>query len=462
MRLSSKHISALFISAAKRELINRDWLLDAMTVVSEFTHNVTYSGKIGLGDTITVEAALQKEDVKQGQVVGVNDAWKGIVLNDSGMALTIAILSPANEPIFRRLDTFSMSEAPWKQYFAGSKVDATFDNNLTTVGRFLENCIVLQFPTDFKVFDYDNSLWTPKSVLKKVTNALQNKQIDIEQYRCIIDNFFYLNNISEIGVPSMTVKSLMTDPRIPEVKKKFIEEHKDQMNDPFVIKELEDMLEKMDKEYLADDPSVTFFDGLGKKSYQIHRKKLFLMVGGIPAFDESTGKYDFNPNSLMDGWTVDVLPSIANESRKGSYERGRETAKGGAETKLVMRVFQDLSINMDDCGTKRTLKFDFANLFNVADFIGRTARVGGFDVVITPENVNKFVGKVVDIYSPMTCENKYNLCYKCCGQRCKELGVKVIGIQTVKITSQFMQTSMKNMHGTVLQTKEIKLEDVLL
>ena len=82
--------------------------------------------------------------------------------------------------------------------------------------------------------------------------------------------------------------------------------------------------------------------------------------------------------------------------------------------------------------------------------------------MITPENMNKFAGKVVDIYSPMTCENKYNLCYKCCGQRCKELGVRVIGIQTVKITSQFMQTAMKNMHGTVLQTKEIKLEDVLL
>ena len=65
MRLSSKHISALFISAARRELINRDWLLDAMTVVSEFTHNVTYSGKIELGDTITVETALQKEDVTE-------------------------------------------------------------------------------------------------------------------------------------------------------------------------------------------------------------------------------------------------------------------------------------------------------------------------------------------------------------------------------------------------------------
>lgn len=462
MKLSDLQVRALFSSAAKRELINRDWLIDTMTVVNKMSHNVTYGKPLRVGEQIFVEQALQKEDLHMGQVVGIDDKFKGIIVNDAGMGLEIAVLSPWNVPAFHRLDTFDMSTAPWKLYFPNSKLVENFPKMDTTVGRLLENIIVLQYPTDFKVFVYLNEVWSSKSTLKLVTDALQNKKIDIEQYRTIIDNFFYLNNISEICVPSMTVKSLMTDPRVPEVKRKFIEEHKDQMNDPFVIKELEEMLEKMDKEYLGDDPSVTFFDGLGKKSYQIHRKKLFLMVGGIPAFDESSGKYDFNPNSLMDGWTVDVLPSIANESRKGSYERGRETAKGGAETKLVMRVFQDLMINMDDCGTKRTLPFDFAKLFQVKDFIGRTARVGGFDVVITPENMKQFEGKVVDIYSPMTCENKYNLCYKCCGQRCKELGVKMIGIQTVKITSQFMQTAMKNMHGTVLQTKEIKLEDVLL
>ena len=462
MKLSDLAVRALFASAKSRELINRDWLIDSMTVVNKMSNNVTYGKPIHVGDTIIVEQVLQKDDYHVGQVVGVDDQFKGIILSDSGMALTIAILSPFNVPAFHRLDTFLMGDAPWKTYFEKTVLDKMWDRAPTTVGRFLENFIVLQYPTDFKVFDFINSVWSSKSTLKLVTDALQHKKIDIDQYRSIVDNFFYLNNISEICVPSMTVKSLMTDPRVPEVKRKFIEEHKDQMNDPFVIKELEEMLEKMDKEYLGDDPSVTFFDGLGKKSYQIHRKKLFLMVGGIPAFDESSGKYDFNPNSLMDGWTVDVLPSIANESRKGSYERGRETAKGGAETKLVMRVFQDLTINMDDCGTKRTLPFDFGKLFQIKDFIGRTARVGGFDVLITPENMKDFDGKVVEIYSPMTCENKYNLCYKCCGQRCKDLGVKMIGIQTVKITSQFMQTAMKNMHGTVLQTKEIKLEDVLL
>jgi len=322
--------------------------------------------------------------------------------------------------------------------------------------------IVFQYPTEFNVFGYLNEVWKSGKILKKATDALSNKIMTVEQYRKFVDNFFYLNHISEICVPSMTEKSLMTNPKVAEVKAKFIAEHKDQMHDPMVIKELEDQLIALDKEYLGDDPSVTFFDGLGSKTYSIHRKKLFLTVGGIPAFDESSGKFDFNPNSLMDGWTPDVIPSIANEIRKGSYERGRETAKGGAETKLVYRVFQDFKIVKDDCGTKRTIRADFKNTFRIADFIGRTIRVGGADVVLTQENMSRYDGQVVDLYSPMTCAEPYNMCYKCCGQRCKDLGVTMIGLQTVKITSKFMLTSMKNMHGTVLKTLQTNLADVLL
>ena len=460
MELSNLHVSCLFAAAHSREMIKREWLLDAMTVVNEYSHNIKYDRPLTIGQPIEVEAAVA--DAEYGQVVCINGTHKGVVLKNQGMLLTIGVLAKANEPIYHRLDTFKFMADTVKSFFGDVKFASGDIGTVTTVGRFLENVIVLQYPTNFNVFGYENSVWKDKAVLKRVTNSLTNKIIDIEQYRQFIDNFFYLNHISEICVPSMSERSLMTDPRVAEVKKKFIEEHQGQMNDPFVIKELEDQLIALDKAYIAGDSSATFFDGLGGKIYGVCRKKLFLMVGGIPAFDESTGKYDFNPNSLMDGWTPDVLPSIANEVRKGSYDRGRETAKGGAETKSVFRVFQDLSITQDDCGTKRTIKADFRNTFRIEDFIGRTICVGGTDIVLRPENIDRYRGQIVDLYSPMTCACKYDLCYKCCGQRLRDLGVKKLGLQTVKITSQFMQTAMKAMHGTVLQTKEPRLIDVLL
>lgn len=461
MRLTDLHFRCLVAAAHSGEIVKREWLFDAMTRMSEYSHNITVNNKLAVNTTIDVETAVV--DVEYGQVVCINDAYLGIVYKVDHMLASIAILSHKGYPIFHRLDTFTWSVGILREYFDPSLefVKSSLDKP-TTVGRFLENVIVLQMPSDYKVFKYINDVMSCKKIIKWMTDALAEDRITVAQYRKFVDHFFFLNHISEICVPSLSVKSLMTDPRVPEVKRKFIEEHKGQMNNPFVIKELEDILDKMDREYLGDDSSVTFFDGLGEKSYKIHRKKLFLMVGGIPAFDESSGKYDFNPNSLMDGWTIDVLPSIANEIRKGSYERGRETAKGGAETKLVYRVFQDLIIDKDDCGTKRTITADFKNVFRISDFLGRTIVVGGADVVLTQENMSRYDGKVVQMYSPLTCEDKYNLCYKCCGQHCKEFGVKMIGAQTVKITSQFMQTAMKNMHGTVLKTMRPKLADVLL
>lgn len=461
MRLTDLHFRCLVAAAHSGEMVKRQWLFDAMTRMSEYTNNISTDQKLFIGATIDLEEAVV--DVKYGQVVCINDAYLGIVYRVDHMLASVAVLSKKGFPIFHRLDTFEFNQGIMREYFDPSlEFCKSNPDKVTTVGRWLENVIVIQMPTGYNVFQYDNSVMSCKKIIKLVTDAMIEKKVTVEQYRKFVDHFFYLNHISEICVPSLSVKALMTDPRVPEVKKKFIEEHKGQMHDPFVIKELEDLLGKMDREYLGDDSSVTFFDGLGEKSYKIHRKKLFLMVGGIPAFDESSGKYDFNPNSLMDGWTIDALPSIANEIRKGSYERGRETAKGGAETKLVYRVFQDLVIDKDDCGTKRTITADFKNTFRISDFIGRTIVVGGADVVITPENMSRYDGQVVQMYSPLTCEHKYNLCYKCCGQHSKEFGVRMIGAQTVKITSQFMQTAMKNMHGTVLKTMRPKLADVLL
>ena len=217
-----------------------------------------------------------------------------------------------------------------------------------------------------------------------------------------------------------------------------------------------------DKEYLGDDPSTVFFDGLGGKSYALHRKKLFLTVGGIPAFDTDTAEMDFIPNSLAEGWIPEKLPSIANEVRKGSYSRGVETAKGGAETKLIWRAFGDITIPEDDCGTKRTISID-CSVYDAKQFIGRTIRVDGMDVTLDADNYKRYAdGKVIHMYSPLTCATKNNFCYKCCGTRAKQLGAKQLGVQTIKITSTFMGLSMSNMHGTVLAVQDNKLEDILL
>ena len=333
----------------------------------------------------------------------------------------------------------------------------------------MENVIVIQYPTKFQVFPYINGIMNPEKIIKMIGDGCHAipPTVTVGQYKQALDNIYFLNHITEICVPSMSERSLQTDPRVAEVRKKFIEAHKDEMTNPLVIKQLEDQLKELDREWLGvgtdhEDPSVTFFNGLGSKSWDIHRKKMFLTTGGVPAFDAASGRFDFIENSLAEGWTPAAIPSIANEIRKGSYERGIETAKGGAETKLVMRVFQDVTVNTEDCGTKRTTPMDFRGICKIEDFIGRTINYQGKDVLLTNENYKQYDNQVLNVYSPLTCATPYNFCFKCCGHRSKELGADVLGIQVVKITSKYMNVAMKNMHGTALKVLNLKLNDIFL
>ena len=470
MRLTELHVRCLLAAAKSKIILERSWLLDALTVTNTKDTNIEYKdATLKLGDIAVIDKMVVGENAfKLGQVVSLNNNLVGMVESDDASSWNIAVLSDLKNPIFHRLDTFDLDPTMVKELIGQNKMVSTVVKN-TTVGRFIENVVVLQIPTDYQHYSYLNEVWNPEKLLQRITDDMTNKAITVETYKKITDHFFYLNHITEISVPSMTERSLTTSPRVAEIKAKFIAEHTpEQLKDPIVLKELEDLLRAEDAAWLGKgtdnaDPSVTFFDGLGSKSWDLHRKKLFLTVGGIPAFDESSGKFDFISNSLSEGWTINALPSIANEIRKGSYERGRETAKGGAETKLVMRVFQDLTIDNDDCGTTRTLKVDFKSMCRVKDFLGRVVRLpGGQDIEITLENMKQFDGKVVDVYSPLFCATPHNLCYKCCGRRSKDLGAKMVGIQVVKITSKFMNTAMKNMHGTVLKIIQPSLESIFV
>lgn len=476
MLLKDLQVRAILAATKSRVLMTRAWLLDACTLTNGFDIVIPAENpKVG---EVVEDHTGNLVDIKEGTVVGIGEKHSGIVLtNDSGVVSAV-VLGDGKNPIFHRHDVFAYNPSLFKEYLGVNPCTESFktgplkdkDGNplyATTLGRWLENMYCFQYPTGFKTLPYFNEVMSPGSIIDKMNNYLANKKITVEEFKSFDNNFFFLNHITEISVPSLTERSLLTNPKVKEFKKKFIAEHKDQMNDPLVVKQLEDELGKLDKEWLGrgtdhEDPSVLFFDGLGSKSYGLHRKKLLLTTGGVQAFDASSGKYDFIANSLDEGWTIKDLPARANETRKGSYDRGMETAKGGAETKLVVRVFQDLTISKDDCGTKRTIKVDFGSTCKIKDFIGRTIKVGSTDVIITEDNMSKYDGKVVDMYSPMTCQHKGDLCFKCCGQKAKEFYGNVIGVQVVNITSKFMQTAMKSMHGTELKLIQPQLEDIFL
>lgn len=324
----------------------------------------------------------------------------------------------------------------------------------TTVGRIIVNqlCFVDPFGDVFPFLN--QSLNLEDDVLKPINAALIKKKITVPAFRKSMDGVFYLGHFTELCTPCLDEHALTTDPAIKKRKAELLKQYEGQLNDPVIIAKIEDELIAMDKEYMKGDNSLRFYKPLGGATFDLWRKKLYIAVGGIEAFSKDSSKYDFLRNSLEEGVRIEDLSIYGNESRKGSYQRGHETQKGGYLTKEVIRAFHDSAITREDCGTKKGVKIDF-NVVDPKKFIGRYILLQNKWVEITNENVDSIPKKTYTMRSPMYCQCKEGYCYKCVGKFFEGLDVRQISMSIVDISNTFMSAAMKNMHGSKLAITEL-------
>lgn len=345
-----------------------------------------------------------------------------------------------NTPLFDAIDTFVLDKN--ETFHVTERITTTF-------GRFFFNYAVW-YSNGVEV-EYNNDKQGPKTIGSLLTKLLLAKTITPEVARKVINAVFYVASFTALFVPTLTEKSMMNSPEVMKRKKELLEEYGEKLTDPLVAKEYEQELIAMDKKFLEGDKAKRFLDPLPSKTYDIHRKKMFISIGGIPAFDAGSNKYTFIPNSLSEGWTIDAFPDICNEIRKGAYDRGKETAKGGEQTKFLLRVFQDVRITEEDCGSVHGIPMELDEE-TAKEHFGQYIVTNKGPVLLNADTAPQFYGKRVLVRSPMFCKTKVGRCAKCSGEMFKTLNSDAIGMTMLKVGSRFTTLSMKNMHGTVIKT----------
>ena len=331
----------------------------------------------------------------------------------------------------------------------------------TTVGRIIVNNLCFEGPFG-DIFPFQNkTLNLEDDILKPINKALIQKKININHFKMSMDGAFYLGHFTELCTPCLDEHALTTDPNIKKRKAELLKQYEGQLDDPVIIAKIEDELIEMDKEYMKGDTALRFY-ATEDKAFPLWRKKLYIAVGGIEAFSKDSSKYNFLRNSLEEGVRIEDLSIYGNESRKGSYQRGHETQKGGYLTKEVIRAFHDSAITRADCGTKKGVKIDF-NVVDPKKFIGRYILLQNKWVEITDDNVDTIQKKTYTMRSPMYCQCKDGYCYKCVGKFFEGLDVRQISMSIVDISNTFMSAAMKNMHGSKLAISELtSLDDFVL
>ena len=425
--------------------LNRDFLLDIFTPSEKHKAILKHDNLAqALGDCYLYKGKLLNID---GQLYTITD-FEGVSLNKDQVFPVISLEVPAEDRISERNTPVVLPPGVLANYTGTEPLN-------TTIGRVLLNYVILVDPFGDYI-PYINQLWNIEKIEQGlIFDGLRTEKITVDQVKHYSRNLHWIGHFTELAVPSFTEKSLTVDPRIIARRDELLKQYAPQLeaHDPVVMSKIQDELVAMDKEFLKGDPSTPFYDYSAGKSYGVHRKAMFAVGGMVENF--GTDGYSFLSNSLEEGWNVKDFPVICNQIRSGSYSRAKETALGGVETNLLIRVFQNTEITEEDCNSPRYLKVLLTHE-NMNSYIYRNIIEDGNVVTLSGENISEYVGKTILLRSPMFCPTKVGYCYTCMGELFRTIDAEHLTMAAIGVSSSFTVASLKKMHSNEKKTISIK------
>ena len=113
-----------------------------------------------------------------------------------------------------------------------------------------------------------------------------------------------------------------------------------------------------------------------------------------------------------------------------------------------------------DCGTIKGLTIKIPK--NRDDYLYRYIIENDKLICLTPDIIDKYVGKEVKMRSPMFCIAKDCICSKCAGEDFYKLGKKAIGLTATKVATTCSRMNMKKFHENLVKTRDIDINDIFL
>ena len=382
--------------------------------------------------------------------------------------LTWMFYNPEDGMQLSPIEGTSVNEAPFKfDETVALGVDdlANVDRKVeTTYGNVLVNQLVLVYAFGNKIPFMEGRITVPR--IEKIIEArlkdnpkpgemVDPDAIYVSEYQRYNEAMFSLAGYTQLCVPSATAKTMTTDPRIKERRAELLELNKDRLHDPVVQAQIDAELIAMDKAWLKGDPGEGFY--IKDKSYDVVRKKTFLLQGAEQGFDVQG---EVIPTSLNEGWNIEYLPAMGNSLREGSYNRGALTALGGEATKFNYRIFQNTVISEEDCGSTFGMEVVLSKDDKDA-YLSNSVVTPTGSVEITEQNFESFVGKKIRIRSPIYCRTSgANFCATCMGKKIASTP-NAISTYAADIGSTFMGIMLKSMHGKSLSLAKFDLQTAI-
>mgnify|MGYP004647037033 CR=1 FL=1 len=135
-------------------------------------------------------------------------------------------------------------------------------------------------------------------------------------------------------------------------------------------------------------------------------------------------------------------------------------------SKELLAAFQGevLGPKDSDCGSVRTVTVHLTDS-NYKDYLYRYVKDGKNLVMLTMDNKNNYINKIVQMRSPMYCigvGKEQCLCNKCAGDFFYILGKPNIGLTTSRLGTQLTQINLQKFHQNLVKTHQINPDTMLI
>ena len=401
--------------------------------------------------------AWQTEAV-QYNIVTKSDGLCFIDVDEAGAFALVKIVDfKPNQPLFNFQEVIDVDSS----WLATIK-----DKQQSKIGVMIVNALIL-FPCFGVKMDYLNPGIDKSMNFTEVETLLVNKaknpdvagpnDILVSEMVDCIGRFGFLSSLSTLISIAATPKAITPPKGIKNEREKLAKEYEGQLHDPVKVVELETKLNKIDAEYLADDPAANkIFNGKSRTA----RKKLFLIYGETKDFASGDGNVVVPPLAEGVDTSPENFPKYMNDLRFASYSRGASTMLSGYSYKVLQRSLSGLTIVKNPCNTKQGVnRFITKGTFN--KLVNRYVKQGGWVLVKDIEMAKTFIDKWVEIRSSMWCTSPGNtVCYQCMSENYKNSPNGISNLAAT-ISDTLMNMFLKMMHGTVTQVIEIKMEDLV-
>ena len=356
-------------------------------------------------------------------------------------------------PKYNTNDTFYLEKG---EYFNKERV-------LTTVGQFIYNKRIIEYCGFQDIVGY---IAEPidgkkhKAIEATITEALINNKVTEAQMAKYFDTYQWLAmQFNPIFVASFTMESITPRKDIIAERDKLLKENEDRIKngDIKTIVDIEKKLVKKAKDDLKGDPGMEMYDSGARASFDNAYKNCQIMKGAVYA----QGEWHVIPNNYSEGLQKEDLHVYANAMIGGQYPKSVGTQTSGYLLKRLIAANQAIVADEpgSDCKTKHTLDIVITPS-NKKLFEDRYIVEGDKLVQLTKEVIDKYVNKKVKLRTIMYCKGGNHPCSRCVGEGWYKIGIRNIGLSSMKVASTMLNLNMKKFHNATADLYNLNINDL--